>query len=691
MKRCLSRLKKVIAVLTLTELARCWLPFAWKGATWNGVSCKEATAKGGYACTEYFIPNSVVKKPSGKYTPLRRRLTARRKKNELSGQRYGLHDECDRRNRVEKRVSFLFIRVATHIGKTNQRDQTARPNRQHVNRFRGRYHLPRSIQVFSSNEQCDPKDADHEISLDECMKPRLPNKTNEHVESAEKKEEEECERIFLTDTKYYKRSKYSKAGYIKKKTEGELITGNNGVCLHPKGLLHSEFPPITSIESKDDLLTDRMRKGVQNEHLNLPEFFISNYYADRNRLNELDLAIDTDKKESTSTLGRKNSDKTDQNYTSSNQSSRIESIMNEFTVIGEIVGVHGLQGWLKVVSFTTFNDIRFKKNMYRYLFMNTYPYPLPIKVVDVKESLKVGFLYIKIEGINSRTDALKLKSCLICDDKRKFPSLYENQYISTDLLNFDIFIFNDLTNTSIGKVLSFVSKYDYICKKSTQSIADDLIKIEIKKDISLQKVFRIISAAQMYSMRSAASFPPTAGGENPVRVLINRKGFSLTGQPGGQQSGQLSGHLSGELGGEPLGEEYHSGHGDNHDRVLDDERVKGDKNYYDSLDNFEGCSYKKIYKCDFCEDVYDDLREASEHESSHFPTDEELLFNASQASSPKENLYEVDRNMVSKLKPIDYFFIPIVKEKTIRSVNYELKQMYLDISTIFLLDDQKKT
>ncbi|KJP86690.1 16S rRNA processing protein RimM [Plasmodium fragile] len=685
MKRCVSRLKKVIAVLTLGQLAKCWLPFTGKGATWI-----VATAKGGYAYTEYVLPNSVVNKPSGQYFPLRRRFTTRRKKNDFPLQRYSLHDECGRRNWVEKRASFLFFRVSAHIGEANKSRQTAHANRQHVYRVGGTYLPPRSIQLFSSSRQCDPCDGNRDTSPNECIKPLPPNKTSERVESAEQKEEEECERVFLTDTKYYKRSKYSKAGFIKKKTgeERQLTIGNNGQRFHQKGLLHNELPPITSIESEGDLLTNHMRKGAQNEHLNLPQFFITNYYADKNRPNELDLTIDPHTKESsTKPMGTIKNEKEEENYTSGKQSSRAVSLMNEFTVIGEIVGVHGLQGWLKVVSFTTFNDIRFKKNMYRYLFMNTHPYPLPIKLTDVKESLKVGFLYVKIEGINSRTDALKLKSCLICDDKRKFPSLSENQYISTDLLNFHIFIFNDLTNTCIGKVLSFISKYDYICKKSTQSIAEDLIKIQIKKDISLQKVFHIISAAQMYAMRTASSSPSTAGEGKPVRVLINRKGFSLT----GDLDGELSEQLRAEEYKMEHGNNQDYGGGDEQDRILNDEPVKGDKNYYDSLDNFEGCSYKKIYKCDFCEDVYEDLREASEHESSHFPTDEELLFNASQASSPKENLYEVDRNMVSKLKPIDYFFIPIVKDKTIRSVNYELKQMYLDVSTIFLLDDQKKT
>lgn len=687
MKRCLSRLKTVIAVLTVTELARCWLPI-----TGSISAVKGGATKGGQACTEYVIPSSGVKKPPGSCFPLRRRLTARCKKNELSLQRYGLHDERDRRNWGERRLHFLFIRVAARRSETNQSDQTARPNRHHVNRVRGRYRPPRSIQVFSSNRQSDLSDEDREISPGECIKPRPPNETNELAESAEQKEEAECERVFLTDTKYYKRSKYSKAGYIKKKTrEGEFANGNHGDGFHPKGLLHSEFPPTTSIESEGDLLTGRMRKGVQSEHRNLPEFFINSYYADRNRPNELDLSMGTEERGGASPVGGGEGDRKGESYPGSNPSgnphsnpsgnpssppsSRKTSIMNEFTVIGEIVGVHGLQGWLKVVSFTTFNDIRFKKNTYRYLFMNTYAYPLPIKLADVKESLKVGFLYVKIEGIYSRTDALKLKSCLICDDKRKFPSLSENQYISTDLLNFDVFILNDLSNTCIGKVLSFVSKYDYICKRSAQSVADDLIKIEIKRGISLQKVFHIISAAQMYGMRSA-------GGGSPVRVLINRKGFSLTGQAGGG--------LSGDLRGERYPSERSPTHDCRGDRDLEDEPVKGDKNYYDSIDHFEGCSYKKIYKCDFCEDVYDDLREATEHESSHFPTDEELLFNASQASAPKENLFEVDRSKVSKLKPVDYFFIPIVKDKTIRSVNYELRQMYLDISTVFLLDDQKK-
>ncbi|SBS84301.1 hypothetical protein POVCU2_0061250 [Plasmodium ovale curtisi] len=503
-------------------------------------------------------------------------------------------------------------------------------------------------------------------------------------------------RTFLTGTKYYRRSKYSKAGFLKGRQKDE----NNFTATREDNPLASDmFNDLMGgsyVESREELIKDNLKKSVQASSMSIPELLIKNYYSDSNRQNDLDLVM---KKKSTNemiSVEKKNTSDTyeqvEKAHLDSTQRNSTVSFMNEFTVIGEIVGIHGLHGWLKVVSFTTFNDIRFKKNSYRYLFMNTYPYPLPVKIIDVKESLKVGFLYVKLEKIISRTDGLKLKNCLLCDDKRNFPDLGENKYISTDLLNFDIYIFNDFTNTSIGKVFTFLSKYDYICSRSVQEISDDLIKIELNKNVPLQQVFNIMNASKLANTTNADNSNNVVGNSpeknsGPIKLLMNRTNFNLRQWDRGGSNSFLAQNDANTNNHMVRNDEF-SGSGGSDET----ERIRGDKNYYDSLDNFDGCSYKKIYKCDFCDDVYESVMEASEHENSHFQSDEELLHHSTlaQEATSKERLRQVMHTDLQGVKrKIDYFFIPIVKEKTIRAVHYELKKIYLDISTVFLLDDQK--
>ncbi|CRG97335.1 mitochondrial preribosomal assembly protein rimM precursor, putative [Plasmodium gallinaceum] len=465
----------------------------------------------------------------------------------------------------------------------------------------------------------------------------------------ENEEQEILTRSFLTDTKYYKRSKYSKAGFLKKK-RNDKFTEKKENCTYNDFLIDAYNSSYT--ESKEDLLKNNIQKSIENENISLSSLLIRNYFSDDNRANDLELMNkmnmnDMKVADVSGTINTINEKKNE-------QSNNKICFMNEFTVIGEIVGVHGLLGYVKVVSFTTFNDIRFKNNCYRYLFMNNYPYPLPIKIIEVKESLKINFLYIKFEGIDTRTDALKLKSCLICDDKKTFPEIGENKYLSTDLLNFDIYIFNDFTNTSIGSVYSFISKYDYINSRSIQEISDDLIKIELNKNISLTEVFNIINIAKSNSNYKCENYSSIKNWK-PINVLINKNNFNI--------------------------------YEDKENNLNKSE--KGDKYYNDTLDNLEGCSYKKIYKCDYCDDVFDNIKEASTHENSHFNSDEELLYNTFETNNKKEKIYEVKQIDLEKVKNVEYFFIPIVKEKTIRSVNYENKKIYLDISTVFLMDDQK--
>ncbi|CDU16758.1 mitochondrial preribosomal assembly protein rimM precursor, putative [Plasmodium yoelii] len=515
-----------------------------------------------------------------------------------------------------------------------------------------------------------------EISKIDTSQNPIIDKENNILPNEDKEEERNKKRQFLTDTKYYKRSKYSKAGKINIKNNlDNTIYDNNQLF---SNIIQNDDNILTYVESLEDLKNlKKKNNNINASNNNLPDLLIKNYYADSMRPNDLDFIKKNNYLEnniSTTNHSQTSQIKNVEKNIGKNINKNNISFINEFSVIGEIVGVHGLQGCLKVVSFTTFNDIRFKENSYRYIFMNSYPYPIPIKITYVKESLKIGFLYIKIEKIYSRTDALRLKGCLICDDKKNFPDIGENKYISTDLINFDIYIFNDSTNIPIGTVFSFVSKYDYICNKAVQDISEDLIKIELNQNVSINKIFNILKASQ-----ASENTQNLRKKHAPIKVLINRKNFNLY-----QTEEKITEEKITE---EKITEEKITE--ENFD-TNESDKIKGDKNYYNSLENFEGYSYKKIYKCDFCDDIYDNLREATKHENSHFQHDEEILFHSSDANTNKESLYELTENELKNIKKkINYFFVPIIKEKTIRLVHYEHKKIYLDISTIFLLDNPK--
>ncbi|VEV55278.1 ribosome maturation factor RimM, putative [Plasmodium vinckei vinckei] len=598
---------------------------------------------------------------------------AKRDKPHIEAYQYTKDVQNKNRKQTKRHLVSFFLKYDTlsYLNKINVRNKTFSSNHniKHRNIFWKNQENEKNIismHIYCSDENNNIKNSNNsncdsikkETSEDETSQNSIVDNQNNVLSNEDKQEERNKKRQFLTDTKYYKRSKYSKAGKIKEinisNNLNNTIYDNNHIF---DNIIKNDDNVLTYVESFEDLENLKKNNKVNNINIsntNLPDVLIKNYYADSMRPNDLDLVKKYNHLENN--ISTNTNSQTNQTENTPNKNI---SFMNEFSVIGEIVGVHGLQGCLKVVSYTTFNDIRFKENSYRYLFMNSYPYPIPIKITYVKESLKIGFLYIKIEKIYSRTDALRLKGCLICDDKRNFPDIGENKYISTDLLNFDIHIFNDPTNMPIGTVFSFVSKYDYICNKSVQDIAEDLIKIELNKNVSISKIFNILKAS-----RANENAEDLKKKHAPVKVLINRKNFNLY---------QTDEKITKE----------------NYD-IDEADKIKGDKNYYDSLENFEGYSYKKIYKCDFCDDIYDNLKEATEHENSHFQHDEEMLFHSSESNANKESLYELTEDELKNIKKkINYFFVPIVKEKTIRLVHYEHKKIYLDISTIFLLDNPK--
>ncbi|KNC37113.1 hypothetical protein PFLG_01832 [Plasmodium falciparum RAJ116] len=166
------------------------------------------------------------------------------------------------------------------------------------------YHKRLGIRKIRLNEKKKDNIYDHnhqsQHSLTNNNMPEYLEKEESEENTAKHKKEEEINqgnRQFLTETKYYKRSKYSKAGYIKEKDHNNnVIEKHEEEKKKKKGLdIFDDFINdrynIYYTENKEDLVEKMNEKKKKENKMSLPDFFILNYYLDKNRKNNLDLMI----------------------------------------------------------------------------------------------------------------------------------------------------------------------------------------------------------------------------------------------------------------------------------------------------------------------------------------------------------------------------------------------------------------
>lgn len=102
-------------------------------------------------------------------------------------------------------------------------------------------------------------------------------------------------------------------------------------------------------------------------------------------------------------------------------------------VIGKIVGVYGIKGWLKILSFT-----RPRENIFNYgpwLVKQNNEW-LEIQLLEGKPQGKG--LVASIEGITDRNEATALVSSEIAIDRGQLPAAEEGEYYWHDLINMQV-------------------------------------------------------------------------------------------------------------------------------------------------------------------------------------------------------------------------------------------------------------
>ena len=118
---------------------------------------------------------------------------------------------------------------------------------------------------------------------------------------------------------------------------------------------------------------------------------------------------------------------------------------NVWVEIGSILGPHGINGQVKIKSFTEVPEGMF---LYKNLFLGNEQKPIKIKLV---RKIKQNLICI-VENIKTRNEAETIRNLILYVKRDEFPLLNDNEFYQRDLLNFEVF---NLKRESFGFIISF--------------------------------------------------------------------------------------------------------------------------------------------------------------------------------------------------------------------------------------------
>ena len=161
-------------------------------------------------------------------------------------------------------------------------------------------------------------------------------------------------------------------------------------------------------------------------------------------------------------------------------------------VMGRVVGGQGLQGWVKVQTFTEHLDSLLDYNTW-YLGNDKHPWR-EFKVQGSNVHTKV--VVAKLEGIADRTEADKCKGLLVAVPRSSLPAQAEDEYYWSDLIGMKV---ANLDGVELGTVESLIETgaNDVLCVRNEQgeilipflaqvvqqvSLAEKLIRVDWQAD-----------------------------------------------------------------------------------------------------------------------------------------------------------------------------------------------------------------
>ena len=125
---------------------------------------------------------------------------------------------------------------------------------------------------------------------------------------------------------------------------------------------------------------------------------------------------------------------------------------NEWLIVGLITSCHGINGQVKVKSLSDFEE-RFLKPGMRWLQKDNEP-PSKIELTSGYKQPGKEIYIIKLEGINSRNNADKLKKHKILVKTNKLPKLKKEEFHLLELINLQVKTLENNELKLIGKVIN---------------------------------------------------------------------------------------------------------------------------------------------------------------------------------------------------------------------------------------------
>ena len=167
---------------------------------------------------------------------------------------------------------------------------------------------------------------------------------------------------------------------------------------------------------------------------------------------------------------------------------------NEWLTVGLITSCHGINGQVKVKSLSDFDE-RFLKPGMRWLQKENDP-PSKIKLLSGFKLPGKEIFIVKLQGINTRNHAEKLKNYKILVKTNKLPKLNKEEFHLLELLNLEVKTLENDELKKIGKVINLENEKNNLLVielfKNQKKVLIPFVK-EIVPIVDIKKKFIIIN------------------------------------------------------------------------------------------------------------------------------------------------------------------------------------------------------
>ena len=167
---------------------------------------------------------------------------------------------------------------------------------------------------------------------------------------------------------------------------------------------------------------------------------------------------------------------------------------NEWLVVGLITSPHGINGKIKVKSFSDFEE-RFTKPGKRWI-QKEEDIPKELELISGFRQPGKELFIISFKEINDRNQAEKLKAHKVLVKVDDIPKLKKEEFHLTELINLKVKILNNNQLKSIGKVINLDNEKNNLLVikllKNNKEVLVPFVK-EIIPEIDIKNKFLIIT------------------------------------------------------------------------------------------------------------------------------------------------------------------------------------------------------